>query len=99
MFRASALFVTLLSCAALGAQVTTTAKSITVQVTTTQPWTDSGLDLQSGDAVEISATGPPQPASGLSACDPKGVAGSSTETPPLPTAAPGALIARLHAQG
>ncbi len=99
MVRSSALLLgTLLSCAALGAQVTTTAKSITVQVTTTQPWTDSGLDLQPGDLVEISATGS---ASGTQACDPKGLAGTSTDTAalPLPTAAPGALLARLQAQG
>ena len=51
------LLVTLLLCCAsqLGAQVTLTAQTITVQVTTAQPWTDSGLDLQSGDVVEISA--------------------------------------------
>jgi len=102
MARPSALLVTLLFCVSpLVAQVTTTAQSITVQVTTTQPWTDSGLELQSGDLVEISATGPQQPASGLPACDPKGMAGSSAITAalPLPTAASGALIARLHAQG
>jgi hypothetical protein len=102
MARPSALLATLLlsSCSVV-AQVTTTAKSITVQVSATQPWTDSGLDLQSGDTVEISATGAPQPASGLPACDPKGVAGSSADTAglPVPTAAQGALIARLHAQG
>jgi hypothetical protein len=40
------LLVTLLLCASeLGAQVTLTAQNITVQVTTAQPWTDSGLDL------------------------------------------------------
>ena len=84
----------------LGAQVTTTAKSITVQVTTTEAWTDSGLDLQSGDSVEISAAEPKPASSGLPACSPKGVAGGSdTASLPLPSAAPGALIARLHAQG
>ena len=40
------LFVTPPLCASeLGAQVTLTAQNITVQVTTAQPWTDSGLDL------------------------------------------------------
>ncbi len=102
MTRLSALFLTLLCCAAtLSAQVTTTAKSITVEVTTSQPWTDSGLDLKAGDAVEISATAPQPTASGAPACDPKGVAGSSADTAalPLPNAAPGALLARLHSQG
>jgi hypothetical protein len=99
MTRPSALFVTLLLCTgSLAAQVTTSAKSITVKVTTTQPWADSGLDLQPGDLVEISATGS---ASGMPACDPKGLAGTSTDTAALPlsAAAPGALLARLHAQG
>ena len=102
MARPSALLLALLCCAApLGAQVSTTAKSITVQVTTTQPRTDSGLDLQSGDTVEISATAPEQAASSTPACDPKGLAGPSVDTAslPLPTAAPGALLARLHSQG
>jgi hypothetical protein len=102
MARPSALLLALLCGAApLGAQVTATAKSITVQVTTTQPWADSGLDLQSGDIVEISATAPQPTASGTPACDPKGLAGTSADTAtlPLPTAAPGALLARLDAQG
>src|SRR5450755_3566255 len=102
MARPSALLLALLCCAApLGAQVSTTAKSITVQVTTTQPWTDSGLDLQAGDTVEIVATAPQQVASGTPACDPKGFAGTSVDTAalPLPTATPGALLARLHSQG
>jgi hypothetical protein len=97
------LFVTPLLCASqLGAQVTLTAQNITVQVTTSQLWTDSGLDLRSGDVVEISAAVSSDPSpSGAPACDPKGVtsAGSATATLPLPTAPVGALIARLHAQG
>ncbi len=102
MARPSALLLSLLCCAApLGAQVTTTAKSIVVQVMVTEPWTDSGLDLQAGDTVAISATAPQPSASGTPACDPKGLAGNSTDTAalPLPTAAPGALLARLHSQG
>lgn len=85
-----------------GTQVTLTAQNITVQVTTSQPWTDSGLDLQSRDVVEISAGSPSdRVASGVPACDPKGVTsvGSTTANLPLSTAPEGALIARLHAQG
>lgn len=97
------LLVTLLLCASqLGAQVTSTAQNITVQVTTSQPWTDTGLDLQSGDAVEISA-GPSsdRAESGVPACDPKGVTamGSTTTNLPLSSAPAGALIARLHEHG
>lgn len=88
------------------AQVTTTAQNITVQVSTTQPWTDSGLDLKSGDALQISAAAATdQPgASGVPACDPAGVAAAATTSAqaanlPLPSAPPGALLARLHAHG
>ena len=77
---------TLLLCASQpGAQVTTTAQDTTVQVSTAQPWTDSGLDLQSGDVVEISAGTFERKASGVPACDPKGVTGGiSTADLPLP---------------
>lgn len=87
----------------LGAQVTTTAQNITVQVSTAQAWADSGLDLQSGDAVEISASPASiqQAASSVLACDPKGVstAGVQAADLPLPGAPAGALLARLHKTG
>ncbi|MGC1453371.1 MAG: LssY C-terminal domain-containing protein, partial [Candidatus Sulfotelmatobacter sp.] len=102
--QSTRLLVALLLCAsAIGAQVTTTAKEVTVQVSTAQPWTDGGLDLQSGDVAEISAAGPSgkQAVAGVPACDPKGVTGTTAQTAdlPLPSAPAGALIARLHAQG
>src|SRR5579859_7408199 len=78
------------------AQTTTTAQNYIVQVSTSEPWTDAGLDLQPGDAVEISAAA--SSISGSPACDPKGVSAPSAELP-LPSAPAGALIARLHAQG
>jgi LssY-like putative type I secretion system component LssY len=89
------------------AQVTTTAQNFTVQVSTAEPWTDTGLDLKSGDVLEISAAASPDQsaASGAPACDPAGLTGSaaatSTQTAnlPLPSAPAGALIARLHAHG
>jgi hypothetical protein len=85
------------------AQVTTNAQSITVQVSATQPWTDSGLDLQAGDVVQISTTASPgsQSGSGMQACDGKGVAAASGQMSalPLPSAPAGALLARLHASG
>jgi hypothetical protein len=86
----------------IGAQVTTNAQRITVQVSPAQPWTDTGLDLQSGDMLEISATPSPVPAgSALPACDAKGVTGNAVRAAdlPLPGAPAGALIGRLHAQG
>jgi hypothetical protein len=87
----------------LGAQVTTTAGSITVQVSSAQPWTDSGLDLQSGDVLEISAGASSDPPASADppACEPKGLTGTSvrTEALPLPSAPAGALLAQFHAHG
>jgi hypothetical protein len=60
-------------------------------VSTTQPWTDTGLDLQTGDVLDITASG--------TQCDPRGVGGASIQGLPLSSALPGALIAKLQAQG
>jgi len=103
MVKLLALLTTLLlSASQLGAQVTSTAQNITVQVSTGQSWTDTGLDLQSGDELEISASASSdKQVSGAPACDPKGVTGAIAQTAdlPIPTAPAGALIARLHAHG
>jgi len=61
-------------------------------VSTTQPWTDTGVDLQTGDVLNITAGSSKK-------CDPLGVSGGSTEGLPLASALPGALIAKLQAQG
>lgn len=63
-------------------------------ISTSTQWTDTGLDLQSGDLLQISAS-----SAVSSACDPQGVSGAAQSALPLPTALAGALIARLHAQG
>lgn len=101
--RSIPLLLTLLSASTLGAQVTTTAQNFTVQVSAAQAWTDSGLDLQSGEVLELSAAASSDPpaALGAPACDPKGVTATSSQTSslPLPGAPAGALIARLHAHG
>jgi hypothetical protein len=100
--RSTLLLLTLLWAHHLGAQVTSTAQTYTVQVSTAQAWTDSGLDLQSGDVLELSATvSSNQPAtSGAPVCDPKGVTATGSQTAlPLSGAPAGALIARLHAHG
>jgi hypothetical protein len=101
--RYSLPLLTLFFASGLTAQVTTTAQSYTVQVSTAQAWTDSGLDLQSGDELELaaSASSDPPVSSGVPACDPKGVPAATSQTAllPLPSAPVGALIARLHAHG
>jgi hypothetical protein len=64
-------------------------------VSTTQAWTDTGVDLEPGDVVSISAT----PHSG-SSCDPAGATSSgASQNLPLASAVPGALIARLQDSG
>jgi hypothetical protein len=74
------------------------------QVTASQGWRDTGLDLQSGEIVKISA----MPAvatekrtnSSVPPCSPAGSPHTGSESNlPLPSAPAGALIARLEAHG
>jgi hypothetical protein len=74
------------------AQTATTRQSINVQVSSAQPWTDTGLDLASGDAVEISFVSAP-------ATNCASASASQSANLPLPSAPAGALLARLHSQG
>jgi hypothetical protein len=69
-----------------------TANDYNFDVLTSQPWTDTGVDLQTGDVLEITA-------SSAKSCDPQGVSGASTQGLPVSSALPGALIAKLQAQG
>jgi LssY-like putative type I secretion system component LssY len=84
--------------ATAAAQSPQAVKDVTVEVSATQPWTDTGLELQAGDSITISASA--LPAKQGVPCSPTG---TSTGAPkgelPLPSAPAGALIARLHAQG
>ncbi len=93
--------VLMLGTSQLGAQATTPVQDFRFQVSAAQSWTDTGLDLQSGDALEISAVATASSVSGAPACDPKGISGSTASTAdlPLPTAPAGALLAQLHAHG
>ncbi|HTS38648.1 MAG TPA: LssY C-terminal domain-containing protein [Candidatus Solibacter sp.] len=78
------------------------AQDLSFQIPTTQAWTDTGLDLQAGDVLNVSAKAPSLDIAGADAaiCDPKGTSGTSTTSGlPLPSAPAGALIARLHANG
>ena len=84
---------------------TNSAQDYTFTIPTTQAWTDTGLDLQSGDVLQISATAassvPDRHAITTAVCDPKGTTADQSQSSalPLPSAPAGALIARLHAQG
>ena len=102
MHHRTLLFATLWSLSGLlSAQSIQQPSSHTFQVSTTPAWTDTGLDLQPGQLVTISATPAPANADNSLSCDPAGVAaGSGTaDALPLPSAKPGALIAKLQAEG
>jgi hypothetical protein len=85
---------------------TSTTQSLSYTIPTSSAWTDTGLDLHSGDVVEISASGasssvPDRHAiAGQASCDPQGISGAAgSQDLPLPSVPAGALLARLHAQG
>jgi hypothetical protein len=61
-------------------------------VSTTQSWTDTDIDLQTGDVLSIAA-------SSAKKCDPLGVSSASTQGLPVANALPGALIAKLQSAG
>ena len=96
MTRQWILAATLVFCASqVLAQATT--QRLSFQVSDLQTWVDTGLDLQSGDEVEISGGASALPMS-PPVCVPEGVGAAAADLP-LPSAPAGALIARLHAQG
>jgi LssY-like putative type I secretion system component LssY len=69
-----------------------TGNDYSFTVSTTQLWTDTGVELQAGDVLEITA-------GGTQKCDPLGVSSASAQGLPVASALPGALIAKLQAQG
>jgi hypothetical protein len=79
-----------------------TSQDLDFKVSTTQPWTDTGLDLQAGDSIEITSGSPPPAAvpdrhALGTACDPSGVGSASQDLKlPVVDALPGALVARLQ---
>jgi hypothetical protein len=67
-------------------------------ISTSQAWTDTGVDLQAGDLIAITAAADHR--SGGAGCDPAGVTTASSATNlPVATALPGALIARMQEGG
>ncbi len=82
------------------------SRDFSYTISTTQVWTDTGVDLLPGDSLDITAAPPPgsavpdRHAIATSTCDPNG-ASDAPKTGNLPAAsvAPGALIAKLDSQG
>src|SRR5215831_3303906 len=78
----------------LQAQSGSSPRQLDFHVSPSPAWTDTGLNLQAGDAVMISAASSGSPQNG---CDPAGTAsGVSGASLPVADAHPGALIARLE---
>jgi hypothetical protein len=73
-------------------QIAPPGKDYAFTISTAQPWTDTGVDLQTGDVLQIHATS-------AESCDPAGVSGAASTGLPVVSAPAGALIARLQAQG
>lgn len=71
------------------------AQTLSFTVSTEQPWSDTGLDLQPGQLLDLTAT-----AAGSNGCDPAGIAGAAAnQSLPIPNQLPGALLARLQGNG
>ena len=105
MFRVSiaCLASLILSVSPLAAQ-SNSSSPLEFHVLAAAGWTDTGLDLQSGDVVKITAessiASEKHSDSSAPVCSPAGLSTAAAPSGlPLPSAPPGALIARLHAQG
>src|SRR5215469_5786997 len=93
--RASCLgFSCLLVCSLVCAQSASTGQSQTFRVSSSQAWTDTGIDLAAGDTVVLHTE---SPAGTQSTCAPGGAAssGGSSGNLPLASAPARALIARI----
>jgi hypothetical protein len=90
------LVLSMFSAARVGPQATNSDIEQVFEVSASQTWTDTGIDLKTGDVVKISASA--APVSGGQGCDPKGE-GAAASGAPLPAAAAGSLIAKLHSNG
>jgi LssY C-terminus len=73
-------------------QIATAGRDYSFTISTAQPWTDTGVDLQTGDVLQIHS-------SPGETCDPAGVSGGPGTGLPVVSAPAGALIARLQSQG
>lgn len=90
--------VVLAAVAQLKAQSGSTPQQLSFHVSPGPSWTDTGLNLQAGDAVTMSVVSSGSSQSSSNHCDPAGSNGGSANTGslPLPDARPGALIAKLE---
>ena len=85
----------------LQAQSGSGPRLLTFQVLSAPAWTDTGLNLQTGDALMLSAVSWASSQSASDPCDPAGSKDNSGNSSSLPVAdaRPGALIAKLEVDG
>ena len=86
----------------LPAQTSSAPKDSTFKVSPDRAWTDTGLDVQAEDTLQITGSVVAgEGSSGSRMCDPKGVTGVNADSArlPLTSAAVGALIARVGEKG
>jgi hypothetical protein len=87
----------------VNAQSGSSSRELTFQISSSPAWTDTGLILQPGDTVTIAVAPASSTAFDNAAkrCDPAGLSTSSANAAslPVPEAGPGALIAKLQADG
>ncbi len=74
----------------------TVPRDYSFTISATQPWTDTGVDLESGVLLDVTAS-----ARSTNGCDPRGASTSEegATTRPISAAPVGALIAKLQEQG
>jgi hypothetical protein len=76
------------------AQTVAAASDKTVEIDVSQKWSDTGIDLHTGDLLQLTATAT---GSGDQLCDPQGVMGlANAGKLPLESALPAALLAKLQ---
>ncbi len=101
VIKGAALSIAMFSCAeCTGPSLTppsaTAPRDYSFTIPATQPWTDTGVDLESGALLDVTASARP-----TNGCDPSGASTSAegATTRPISTAPAGALIAKLQEQG
>jgi hypothetical protein len=88
------LLVALLLVTPASAQTIAAPTDTTVEVTPSEKWVNTGIDLHPGDLVQVSAT---STGSGNPLCEPQGLVGlANAGKLPLDSALPGALLAKLQ---
>ena len=97
MRRLNFFLIVLAAISELSAQSGSSPRQLTFHVSASA-WTDTGVNLQAGDAVMISVVSSGSPQNSPQRCDPAGSTDSSGNTAglPVPDAHAGALIARLE---